>query len=170
MKTCPHCGAVMEDEAVFCTNCGGHWSGGEGGGPRVNTPYNPDPNPDGYPYRGGYAFPYDHTAEFTQQDIHENKVICLIIYLLGIIGIIIAMLGTKESPFVSFHVRQALKITVLEILTGIATLILFWTVIMLIVGPVFLFVLFVIRIICFVRICSGKAIEPPIVRSIGFLN
>ena len=114
--------------------------------------------------------PFDHTSEFTQEDIHENKVFCLAIYVMGVVGIIIAMIGSRESPYTAFHVRQALKLTVIEAVTGIASAALFWTVIVPIAGGIFLTILFVIRIICFVRICKGLAIEPPIVRGIGFLN
>lgn len=168
MKICPHCGNRMDDSAMFCTSCGGQWIQPSAEMPGMQNQYGPDQT--GYSYGADYSFPYDHTAEFTQQDIHDNKVICLAIYMLGVAGIIIAMLGSKESPFTAFHVRQALKITILEALTGIATAVLCWTIIALIAGPIFLGVLSVVRIICFVRICSGKAIEPPIVRSFAFLN
>lgn len=165
MKTCPHCGAAMEDNAMFCTSCGTPWNPAGAGAPNGYS----DPNQTMY-YGADYMAPYDHTAEFSQQDIHDNKVICLAIYLMGIVGIIIAMLASSDSPFTAFHVRQALKITILETLTAIATALLFWTLIMLVAGPVFLAVLFVVRIICFVRICQGKAIEAPIVRGFSFMN
>lgn len=156
----------MDNNAMFCTSCGTPWT----------PPSGPVPGQGGYQDQGGYAYgagyatPYDHTAEFTAEDVRDNKVFCLVVYLLGIPGIIIAMLAANNSPFVGFHVRQALKITVATTLTGLASALLFWTFIIPIAGVIFIGVLSVIRIICFFRICSGKAIEAPIVRSIGFLN
>lgn len=151
---------------MFCTSCGTPWT----------PPSGPVPGQGGYQDQGGYAYgagyamPYDHTSEFTAEDVRDNKVFCLIVYLIGIPGIIIAMLAANSSPFVGFHVRQALKITVVSTLTAIASVVLCWTIIIPIAGVVFIGVLSIIRIICFFRICSGKAIEAPIVRSIGFLN
>lgn len=165
MKICPHCGAAMEDNAMFCTNCGTQWSAAGAGAPNGYG----DPNQTAY-YAGDYAFPYDHTAEFSQQDIHDNKVICLAVYLMGVVGIIIAMLASSDSPFTAFHVRQALKISILGTLTGLAALVLCWTIIVPIAAGIFETVLFVVRIICFVRICQGKAIEAPVVRGFSFMN
>ena len=75
-----------------------------------------------YGRQGGYQpnytpyDPYDHTSEFTAKDISDNKVIAMLVYLMGTVGIIIALLASKDSPYLSFHVRQALKFTVLEVL------------------------------------------------------
>ena len=165
MKTCPHCGAAMEDNALFCTSCGTQWSSAGAGAP--NGHGNPD---QATYYAADYALPYDHTAEFSQQDIHDNKVICLAVYLMGVVGIIIAMLASSDSPFTAFHVRQALKISILGTLTGLAALVLCWTIIVPIAAGIFETVLFVVRIICFVRICQGKAIEAPVVRGFSFMN
>lgn len=121
-------------------------------------------------YYAPYSTPYDHTAEFDPRDISDNKVFCMVVYLMGTFGVIIAMLASNMSPFVRFHVREALKITVIQTLTLIFMGILCWTVFVPIVGAIFLAVLFIVRIICFVRICSGRAVEPPIVRSFGFLK
>ena len=166
MKICPNCGAQMDNNAMFCTSCGTPWTPPVGSVPSQGG-YQ---DQGGYAYGAGYAMPYDHTAEFTAEDIRDNKVFCLIVYLLGIPGIIIAMLAANSSPYVGFHVRQALKITVASTLTALASVVLVWTVVIPIAGVVFIGVLSVIRIICFFRICSGKAIEAPIVRSISFLN
>lgn len=157
---------------MFCTTCGAQWTPpvpqpGMQGGYQGQGGYQ---DQGGYAYGAGYAMPYDHTAEFTQQDIHDNKVFCLCMYLMGVVGVIIAMLGSHDSPYTAFHVRQSLKITVAQTLTGVASLLLCWTIVVPLAGVCFIGVLSVVRIICFFRICNGKAIEPPIVRSIGFLN
>ncbi len=158
MKVCKQCGAQLADGAAFCPQCGT---------PCADAPAGQVP-PQGY-YQAAPNY-YDHTAEFDREDVSKNKVICMVVYLLGNIGIIIAMLASASSPYVSFHVRQALKLTVVQLLMTICTVFLFWTFIVPIAYLIMLVVLLVIRIICFFQICNGRAVEPAIVRSLGFLR
>ena len=165
MKICPKCQTQLDDNAQFCTNCGTQFT----------TPNNSQQaqnyNPYQSPYTGAPAYdPYDHTAEFDSKDISDNKVISMLVYLMGWIGIIIALLGSQTSPYAAFHVRQALKFTVVNILMLICALLLFWTIIVPIAYLVMSVVFFVIKIICFFQICTGKAKEPVIIRSLGFLK
>lgn len=126
---------------------------------------------DEYGYgRDGVIPPWDHTHEFDAEDISENKVMALAAYILGPIGVIIALLAAQSSPYAGFHVRQGLKLTVLEALTTIVMLLLCWTLIVPVAATIFLIVLMIIRIIGFVHVCKGKAIELPIVRSMNFLK
>lgn len=127
-------------------------------------------NQGGYQQYYAPVDPYDHTAEFDQKDISDNKVIAMLVYLMGTIGIIIALLASGKSPYVSFHVRQSLKFTVLEILGGIIALLLCWTIIVPIAYGIFVFVLWICKIIAFFSICKGNAKEPYIVRSFNFLK
>ena len=106
MKICPKCGAQMEDQAVFCANCGTNY----------NNPYNT---------AAPVTPEWDHTAEFDPKDVSDNKVIAMLVYLLSVVGILIALLS-QNSPYVSFHVRQALKFLVVETLVGLVTAILCW--------------------------------------------
>ena len=66
-----------------------------------------------------------------------------------------------------FHIRQALKITVVSILSVFVLIIPFlgW-----IAFPILQGIIWVIKIISFFQICSGKAKEPAIIRSFGFLR
>lgn len=114
--------------------------------------------------------PYDHTAEFDPRDISDNKVFAMLGYLLGTVGIIIALLASRKSPFTMFHVRQALKFTVVNILMLICVALLFWTIIVPVAYGVMSCIFLVLRVICFFQICSGKAKEPAIIRSLGFLK
>lgn len=114
--------------------------------------------------------PYDHTAEFDPQDISDNKVFAMLGYLLGTVGIIIALLASRKSPFTMFHVRQALKFTVVNILMLVCVVLLFWTIIVPVAYGVMSCIFLVLRVICFFQICSGKAKEPAIIRSLGFLK
>lgn len=111
--------------------------------------------------------PYDHTAEFDAKDISDNKVFAMLCYLMDFIGIIVALLATHSSKYTMFHVRQALKITVVSILSVFVLIIPFlgW-----IAFPILQGIIWVIKIISFFQICSGKAKEPAIIRSFGFLR
>lgn len=172
MKFCPNCGAQLNDNALFCPNCGTN--------PNVQQPnmnqqpnmqqQNPQMNQMGYYPAVPVYDPYDHTADFDPKDISENKVYAMTLYLLGVVGIIIALLAAGKSNYVSFHIRQVLKFTIVYTLVGIVTLLLVWTVIVPIVAGILVAVLGVVQIAMFFSICQGKAKEPVIIRSIGFLN
>ena len=201
MKTCPTCGATLDDATMFCTQCGTNLQGAPDfantqgsasnqdtvnqdaapnqGMPNQGMPNQGMPNQGPMPGQGApyqqYAQapvfdPYDHTAEYSPKDISDNKVIAILVYLMGTIGIIIALLASKESPYVAFHLRQGLKFLAVEVLVGIVSAVLFFTLIVPIAGGILLLVLWVIKIICFFQICSGKAKEPAIIRSLGFLK
>ena len=94
----------------------------------------------------------------------------MLVYLMGSIGIIIALLASRNSKFVDFHLRQALKFLVVEILIGLITVVLCWTIIVPIAAGIMYVVLTILEIICFFQVCSGKAKEAPIIRSLNFLK
>ena len=168
MKVCPNCGAQLEDNAAFCVSCGAPLNGAQ-----PQQPNQPQPQyqaqPQYYAPQPAYD-PADHTAEFDPKDISDNKVFAMLPYLMSVIGIIIAALCAKESPYVQFHIRQAIKITVTQTLLGIVTAILVWTIIVPIVAAIAIVVLEVISIICFFQVCGGKAKEPAIIKSLSFLK
>lgn len=134
--------------------------------------------PAGYPnYQQPYQQPYvasydvnDHTAQFSPQDISDNKIYAMLGYLLSFVGIIVALLAAPRSPYCQFHVRQAVKLLILETLTGIVCGLLFWTLIIPVLGAIFALILAIIQIICFFQVCSGKAKDAPIVRSCNFMK
>ena len=150
MKFCSKCGTQCEDNVVFCPSCGNSF--------------------DASKQASGATPSYDHTAEFDPKDISNNKVIAMLCYLLGTIGIIIALLAANKSDYAAFHVRQALKCTVVSILLGICAVVLAITIIVPIAAVVCYIILFVLRIMAFFSICSGKAKELPIIRSLNFLK
>ena len=169
MKTCPKCNASLDDTATFCTFCGTNLAAAQG----PQQPPQQQPNPayaPAPPYAQPYYDPYDHTAEFDAKDISDNKVFAMAVYLLGVIGIIIALLAARDSKYVAFHLRQGMKFAIVYVLTALCMAILAVTVIVPIAGLVFLCVLSVIRIICFFQVCGGKAKEPAIIRSMTFFK
>ena len=160
MKTCPNCNVQLDDAATFCANCGARISESAQAQPQYTQNTAVPPQGD----------PYDQTAEFDPQDISDNKVFAMLGYLLGTVGIIIALLASRKSPFTMFHVRQALKFTVVNILMLVCVALLFWTIIVPVAYGVMSCIFLVLRVICFFQICSGKAKEPAIIRSLGFLK
>ncbi len=134
---------------------------GDGSGPY----YGP-----GYGYQPPQPPPWDHSGEFEPRDVSENKVLAMMPYLMGSIGLIIALLAMHDSKYVGFHVRQAMKLTVVNILLVLVSVLLCWTVIVPIVGAVCAIIVFVLRIIAFFQVCTGKAKEPAIIRKLGFLK
>ncbi len=151
MKFCPKCGTQVDDNANFCPSCSTN----------LNT---------GVPAVSPYVDPYDHTAEFDTKDVSDNKVYAMLMYLTSIIGIIVALLASRDSAYLKFHIRQVVKLLVVEILSCVVMAVLAFTIIVPFIVAIWILVLAVIQIICFFRVCAGKSVEPPIVRSIGFLK
>ena len=150
MKYCPNCHLTYDDSANVCGQCGA---------PLANVPVQAG---------AAVADPTDHTAEFSAKDISDNKVFAMLPYLMSFIGVIIALLAAPASPYTMFHVRQGLKIAVVEILVAIVGSIipiLGW-----IALGICIIILLVVEIICFFRVCKGLAKEPPIISGLGFLK
>ena len=169
MAFCPQCGAPVPDGVATCPQCGASMA------PTVQQPQ-PQPQFQQQQQYQQFQQPYapvpmvdpkDHTAEYDPKDISENKVFAMAPYLMGAIGIIVALLAAQKSEFTMFHVRQALKITMVNILLVICCIIP-------IVGWIFAgvcsIILVVLQFIMFFRVCKGKAVEVPIVGNLGFLK
>ena len=182
MKSCPNCRNQVDDGAVYCPVCGTaidaipHIAPQQSSAP--TTDYNPNyTQPPVCAPSVPYVDPYDHTADFDAADISETKIFALAMYLLGPLGIIIALLGAKESRYTTFHVRQSLKLTVAEILGLIFLTIaafLMWNLrmrtLMLFVVTAALIGLVVLRLLCVLQIVKNKAKEVYIVRNLQFLK
>ena len=152
MRNCPNCNFPNPDESAFCTNCGAPLNG--------QPAYQPTFVPN----------PYDHTGDFDEKDIKDNKLFAMCGYLFSVGGILLALLAAKDSPYTMFHVRQALKFAVLNLLITLAMGVLAFTFVVPAAGIVLLVMLLVVRFVAFVNVCKGKAIEPWLVRSMSFLN
>lgn len=179
MKICPKCNANLDDSVKFCQICGCDMTGVEAQyqasqEPQFNEPqyqpqYNQTPQYTQPQYQPAVD-PYDHTSEFDAKDISDNKVMALMIYVGGIIGVIIALLAANNSPYVGFHLRQYLKFFLVETVATIVGVILCWTFIVPIAAIGLAGALLVFRIICIVQICKGQAKEGLLVRKLGFLK
>lgn len=167
MKTCPNCRNQAEDDILSCPICGttldvltpppvDYFDRKE----PVSMPelIPADPRPD----------PHDHTKNYEAADIQENKLLCMCVYLLDVLGIIVALLMSPGSAYTRFHIRQALKITVIESIAVLASLLLCWTFIVPILGVVAIFITLFVKLICFADVCCGKAKDAPIIRYFRF--
>lgn len=168
MKICPVCQAQLADEAAVCPRCGTAC----GTAPQVQQPSGFQP-----PYQPVYSAPaapyvdvYDHTAEFSEEDIRSNKVYAMLPYLMSLLGVLVALIGAKDSAYVQFHVKQALRIHVLSILVAVIIALLFWTIIVAVAGAVCIIILEVLAIIGFFQVCGNKAKELAIIRGMTFLK
>lgn len=186
MALCVKCNAEITDGAQFCPFCGSSQAVAPAAAaapapapaPAPNAAYYnaaPAPAPAPAPNAAYYnaapapapapaaAKVTDHTAEFDAKDISDNKIIAMAAYILGVIGIIIALLGSRDSKFAAFHVRQALKLQICSILVGFFSIIPFigWFATIVCEG-----IILVLEIIAFFQVAGGKAKEPAIIRSI----
>lgn len=123
------------------------------------------------PYQAPVApNPDDHTPEMDPEDIKENKLYAILVYLLGPIGIIIALLKDKESKFLNFHIKLSIKYLIVETILAVITAVLSFTIVIGIAGAVCLIIVAVLEIITFVQTCKGQAKDPAIIKKIKFLN
>ena len=168
MNFCTSCGNQLDEGALFCNNCGN--AIGEAQQAQSFQAQQPVYQPPVYQPQP-VVLPHDHTAEFAQDDVSENKLYAMLIYLLGIAGVIIALIAGKESPYLAFHVKQGLKITVVTAAAAVFTAATAWifgiTAILFSIASV---VLAVVKIMCFLKVCEGKSVEPAIIRDFKFLS
>lgn len=183
MKMCPNCRSQVNDDAVYCPVCGT----GIGVAPQYTQQSAPRTEPLVQPVQLNqnpvyvppvpYVDPYDHTVDFDATDISENKVLAMLCYLLGPLGILMAQLSAGKSKYAAFHINQALKLTVAEILGLLALALgafILWEIrlrmLVLFVVPVGLLGLVALHLISFFFVCKGKAKEVYIVRHLKFLK
>lgn len=186
MAFCEKCGAQIPENGTFCAACGAPVAA-QAQPTRIPEqpaaqPQAPEqqPQPPVYPQQPVYQQPVypqqpvydpaDHTAEFDPEDVSQNKVIAMAAYILGTVGIIIALLAAPQSKYAAFHSRQALKLDIVSTLLLIVSAVLAFTFIVPIAGAVCIAVLFVVRIICFFQVCSGKAKDAAIIGKLPFLK
>ena len=122
----------------------------------------------------------DHSARFGQNDISENKVSAIAAYLLGPIGIIIALLIARDSAYTAFHVREALKMTICSVILEVFAAIFVLFGLIPLVGIIFKMMLLltsvawvgvlILRLIAIAQVSNGEAKEPAIIRNFAFLK
>lgn len=124
-------------------------------------------------YYGQHRAAGDHTAEYGMEDISGNKVFAITAYLMGLIGIAVALLGARTSGYVMFHVRQSLKLSICTMILVILAVPFALMSFVPYIGILFRLVvgifaigemgIILLRIIAFFQVCDGKAKELPVV-------
>ena len=175
MKNCPNCNAQLPDDAVFCTNCGTNLGAAPVQPPVPQQPqqqYQQPPYQQPAPAPAPEPNPFDHTDEFSEEEVHDNKIFALSVYALSFIGIIIALLAksSDNSQYLRFHIKQQLMILIGQVMVGFITALLSWTCIVPVAGAAMLAFLGIVEIICFINVCRNKSIEPLLIRRLGFLK
>lgn len=179
MKNCPKCNAQLDDSASFCNNCGTQLPPNGAPAPNQQNQQNYQQQNAQQAQEPNYAQPvqtvfdpYDHTSQFEKRDVEDNKLFAILVYMLDIVGVIVALLAktSSNSPYVAFHIKQSLKFTITEFLVGFITALLCWTCIVPFAAGIVYIIIAVLKIICFFQTCSGKSVEPPIIRSLPFLK
>ena len=164
MSICPICHSQVPPESNYCTMCGNRLPDEPDSTPKQSSVYQnyyqPTPVPD----------PWDHTDKFDANDISEHKLFAMLMYLTSIVGIIFALLGAKDSAYVQFHLKQNLKLLIVEVLLSLVGCLLAFTFIVPIAAGVCGVICVVLHIIAFFQVCSNKAKEPAIIRGLAFLK
>ncbi|MCR4739059.1 MAG: zinc-ribbon domain-containing protein [Lachnospiraceae bacterium] len=157
MKSCPNCHTEVDDSHVFCPVCGTNIDN------PAQTPaaiYKPD---------------WDHTDEFDAKDVSDNKVVAMLMYLTGLTGAllyfaILWLIGKSKSDYLAFHVKENFKLSLVETLVVLISLLLCWTIIVPIAGVICELILCVVRIIAFVQCAKNESKEVAIIRGFNFLK
>ena len=177
MAFCEKCGAQIPENGTFCAACGAPVAA-QAQPTRIPEqpaaqPQAPEqqPQPPVYPQQPVYQQPVcPPQPAFDPEDVSQNKVIAMAAYILGTVGIIIALLAAPQSKYAAFHSRQALKLDIVSTLLLIVSAVLAFTFIVPIAGAVCIAILFVVRIVCFFQVCSGKAKDAAIIGKLPFLK
>lgn len=163
MKNCPKCNAQLNDDAMFCVNCGAQI--GANPNPQQNVYAQPMPT-------APVVSSTDHTAEFSPAEVADNKLFAALIYALSIVGVVIALLANinNKSEYLKFHIKQGLKLFIANMIVTVASLVLCWTFIVPFAGAICSLIILVVDVICFIQTLRNKSVEPPIISGLGFLK
>ena len=136
----------------------------QGSGDHAHYHGNYHQEPYGHPHPS--FDPRDHTREFDPWDIDDNRLVAVLPYLFSVFGMIAAVL-IQDSPFVRFHLKNEIRLTVAAFIACIVCLVPFigWF-----VGGIFLIILCVLKVIVIIQVLSGKAKEIPFLCTIDFLK
>ena len=130
MRICPECNKQYEDDVLICPECGVDTEvipSGETEETPKEEKKEPETDKTGKEKKDKKEkkkSPFDHSDEFGADDISDHKVVAMILYLLGPLGLIIALLAGADSPYTRFHIRESLKLTVVGALITIASAVL----------------------------------------------
>lgn len=99
-----------------------------------------------------------HAAAFSKEDIDKNKGMAIVAYILFFVPL---LTEAKDSPFVKFHVKQAIVLIISSIVVSILGTII--PIIGWILAPIISLVLFVFWIMGIMNAVNGEAKQVPVV-------
>ncbi len=159
MAKCNKCGAELAANEKFCGSCGAAIDFTDKAAQTFEQINNTA----------------DTTAEFTPEDINQNKAMAILAYII----FLIPLFAAKESKFARFHTNQGLVLVIFSVAYAIVEAILSaifyaisWSLGALmgtILGLVFILVT-VLAIIGIVNAAQGKAKELPLIGKIQILK
>ncbi len=176
MAFCSNCGTKVEDGVKFCPGCGAALPVGE----EKNTAENQqteaveqtqqaeqiqstEQGSDLSSKVANLNNTADTTADYTPEDIEQNKVMGLLAYIL----FFIPLLAAKDSPFARYHANQGLVLFLCALVSGVIFIIpiLGW-----IIAPILSIVITVLAVIGIINALNGKAKELPIIGKFKILK
>ncbi len=113
---------------------------------------------------------WDKTELFSDEEVKEYRLTAVLIYLLGIFGIILALVTDKSSPYLKFHITEGLKITVVTAVLAVISVLLAFTFIVPVLSGAGLIVCSVINLISAYKTLEGKSENAVIIRNLTILN
>lgn len=113
---------------------------------------------------------WDKTELFPEEEVKEYRLTAVLIYLLGIFGIILALVTDKSSPYLKFHITEGLKITVVTAALTVISVVLCWTFIIPVLSGLGLIVLTAVNLISAYKTLTGKSENAVIIRNLTILN
>lgn len=107
----------------------------------------------------------DTTAEFSKDDIEQNRIMAVFAYLSWLV--IIPLVAAKDSKFAKFHANQGLVLAITEIVIGVFLGVLrdipVLGIIFSIAGSLLSLACFILMVLGIINAANGKAKELPII-------
>ncbi len=178
---CKNCGQQVADNASFCPNCGQSVNAQTNNAQQASAQGNVPPQGNNVPpYSNANAQQAkgavnqildtpDHTAEYTQQEINDGKVMNILCYI-GIL-VLIPLFAEKNNRCVRFHVNQGLVLFIFEIIANIVmTIFSFVPVLGVIVSTLIGLAELAMMIFGIVYVAQNKVKELPLIGHFKWIN
>ena len=114
----------------------------------------------------------DTTAEFSKDDIEQNRIMAVFAYLSWLV--IIPLVAAKDSKFAKFHANQGLVLAITEIVIGVFLGVLrdipVLGIIFSIAGSLLSLACFILMVLGIINAANGKAKELPFIGKFRILK
>ncbi|MGI5972042.1 MAG: hypothetical protein ACOX7P_10045 [Oscillospiraceae bacterium] len=185
MPYCANCGTQYEVGAKYCPTCGVALNPAENPGPQQQTSNAADSINQAAEKVGSAIGKItdtpDHTGEYPQDDIAQNKVFAIFAYLS--ILVLIPIFAAPNSKFAKFHANNGLVLFIIEIIVWFVFFLIklpfqvtFWGgygvgyIIVSVIQWIISIPILVLAIMGIVYAATGKAKDLPLISSIKILK